>query len=416
MEPITPSTHHVPSRWKWVALVLAPILVALMLRGAMEVVENHLSSKVGSNTWRAGFALAMLGSMALVLLGSILWAFRARVVLTSNAMTVRGAILTRLIREEQIDGFRWIKGQMHLYLKDRQWPVQLSYYEGQHAINEWIFRRARDLGALELAEEAEAINRDLTLGRTDAQKEARLASLRKIVGPISVVAYCAAVGGVLNALFGGQAAIEKAAAAVLISIPVLLDLVALRNRGHVWVNHIEGTRYPQILSATMACGVALAVMSLFDEATLLGNAFYRWFLPVAVAKGLLWLAIDFDRPRMLESRGWFLSTITALCLMIVPSFWVAGSIYQLNKHLDNSGVTWNATEVVDKRVSRGKTVTYYVEVAPWASAQGKLPELVVSRQRFERLQVGMSVGIGVRRGALAIPWVAGISLAEEKRQ
>jgi hypothetical protein len=207
---------------------------------------------------------------------------------------------------------------------------------------------------------------------------------------------------VLNALFGGQAAIEKAAAAVLISIPVLLDLVALRNRGHVWVNHIEGTRYPQILSATMACGVALAVMSLFDEATLLGNAFYRWFLPVAVAKGLLWLAIDFDRPR--------------ICLMIVPSFWVAGSIYQLNKHLDNSGVTWNATEVVDKRVSRGKTVTYYVEVAPWASAQGKPPELVVSRQRFERLQVGMSVGIGVRRGALAIPWVAGISLAEEKRQ
>lgn len=72
-----------------------------------------------------------------------------------------------------------------------------------------------------------------------------------------------------------------------------------------------------------------------------------------------------------------------------------GGIYQLNQHLDNSGVTWNATEVVDKKKSKGRTVSYYyVKVKPSSPSLGEPPEPVVSRKQFEQIKVGMQVGVG----------------------
>lgn len=414
METITPSTHFVAARWKWLTVAIVPLLVALMVWGAREVIKNYLSGKGDPNVWVTGFVLALLGSLALVFLGSVLWAFRARIVLTSNRMTVRGLIRTRTIAEEQIEGTRWINGQLHLYLKDRQWPLQLSHFENQQVINAWVFRHAQDLGAQELVEEDVAISRDLALGMTQAHKEARLAKLRKIIKNINLLAYCGAVIGVVNVLFLEQDTVAKVVAAVLISIPVLLDLLALRNRGHIRIDYQEGTRYSQIFSTTMVCGIGVVLVSLLDRSTLIGDEFYRWFVPVAVAKGLLWLFIDLDRIRTLHARGWFASTITALSLMLLPAFWVGGSIYQVNQHLDSSSVTWHSTEVIDKKVSKGKTASYSIRVAPWTPSLDEPPELTMRRKQFKQIEVGMPIEIGVRQGALEIPWVAEIKLTREK--
>ncbi|MDH3670406.1 MAG: hypothetical protein OES46_04505 [Gammaproteobacteria bacterium] len=410
MEAITPSTHYVAARVKWLTVTLAPLLTALIVWAAMEVVKNYLSGKGDPNTWVTGFVLALLGSLTLVFLASIPWAFRARILLTGDRMTVRGLVRTRVITEGQIEGFRWINGQPHLYLKARQWPVQLSHYENQRVINAWVFRHAQDLGEQELVAEDVAINRDLALGMTAAQKEARLAKLRKVMRGVNLLAYCGAVIGVVNVLFLEQDTVAKAAAAILVSIPILLDVLALRNRGHIRIDYQEGTRYPQIFSGTMVCGIGVVLVSLLDRSTLIGDEFYQWFVPVAVAKGLLWLFIDLDRIRTLHARGWFALTITAMSLMLLPAFWVGGSIYQVNQHLDSSRVTWHSTEVIDKKVSKGKTISYSIKVAPWTPSLDEPPELAVRRKQFKQIEVGMPIEIGVREGALEIPWVAEIKL------
>jgi hypothetical protein len=416
MEASTPSTHYVTPGRKWLTVALAPILVALLVWAASEVVKNYLSGKGDPNIWVTAFVLALLGSLVVVFLASIPWAFRARVVLTDDSMTVRGLFCTRVITEADIEGFRWINGQLHLYSKNREWPVQLSHYQEPYAINAWVFARAHDLAQQELAQEDAGISRDLSLGMTEGQREARLAKLRKVVKTINVLAYGAAAVGVLNVLFLEQHVVTKAAIVVLVSTPILLDLLALRNHGHIRVDYQEGSRYPQIFSGTMACGIAIALMSVFDKTTLLGNEFYRWFIPLALAKGLLWLYVDRDRLRMLYARSRFASTITAMSLMLLPVFWVGGSIYQVNQQLDHSSVTWNSTEVVGKKRSTGRTVTYYAKVKAWSASLNEPQELVVSRRQFEQIKVGMPIEVGVREGALEIPWVAEIRIAGGKME
>jgi hypothetical protein len=414
MEARTTSTHYVTPGRKWLTVALVPILVALLAWGATEIVKNYSSGKGDPNIWVTGLVLALLGSLIVVFLASVPWAFRARVVLTRDSMTVRGLIRTRVITEAEIEGFRWINGQLHLYLKNREWPIQLSHYQDPYAINAWVFAHARDLAQQELAQEDVAIKRDLSLGMTERQKEDQLARLRKIVKSINVLAYGVAAVGVINVLFLEQDMIAKTATGVLVAIPILLDLLALRNRGHIRIDYQEGTRYPQIFSGTLACGIAVALMSLFDKTTLLGNEFYRWLIPIALAKGLLWLYIDLDRLRMLHARSRFAPAVTAVSLMLLPAFWVGGSLYQVNQHFDNSSVSWNATEVLSTRRSSGKTVTYYAKVKPWSPSLDEPPELVMSRQQFEQLKVGMHVEVGVREGALALPWVAEIRIENNK--
>lgn len=410
MHAITTSTHYVTAGRKWLTVALAPVLVALLAWGATEIVKNYSSGKGDPNIWVTGLVLALLGSLTIVFLASIPWALRARVVLAPDSLTVRGLIRTRVVTEAEIEGFRWINGQLHLYLKNREWPIQLSHYQDPSTINAWVFAHARDLAQQELAQEDAAINRDLNLGMTQRQKENRLARLRKIVKSVNILAYGVAAVGVVNALFLEQDMIAKTATGALVSIPILLDLLALRNRGHMRIDYQEGTRYPQIFSGTLACGIAVALMSVFAKTTLLGNEFYRWLIPIALAKGLLWLYIDLDRLRMLHARSRLASTVTAVSLMLLPAFWVGGSLYQVNQHFDNSSLSWNATEVLDTRKSSGKTVTYYAKVKPWNPSLAESPELVVSRKQFEQLKVGMPVEVGVKEGALSAPWVAGIRL------
>ncbi len=387
-----------------------------MVWGAGEVVGNYQSGKGDPSIWLTGFVLTFFGVAALVFLGSVVWAFRARIVLHSDAMTVRGAFLTRVIRPNTIEGFRWLDAQLHVYLTNRQWPINLARFERPHMLNQWVFHHAEDLDAIELAEEDEQINRDLTLGATADQKEQRLAHLRKLVQGMNRIAYVAAVVGVVNALFPDEAIIEQVSVAVLVPMPIILDLVVLANLRHVRIDYREGTRYPEILSGTMACGIGLVLMSLLDNTTLLGNGFYQWFIPITLSKGLLWSLLESKHLREVHAQGWLGSTLTVIGFLVIPAFWVGGGVYEINKHLDRSEVKWNATEVVGKRMSRGKAARYYLKVAPWQPTQHEPPELTISLAQFKTIEPGAFVEIGVREGALAIPWVTQIRPAARKHR
>jgi hypothetical protein len=192
-------------------------------------------------------------------------------------------------------------------------------------------------------------------------------------------------------------------------VPIGMTLLALKNPGHVRIDYPEGSRYPQILSGILACSVALWLMSLSDRHTLLGDTFYRWHVPLTLANAGIWGLIEIDRLRELYSRGRVLVAITVASLLCLSLVWVGGAVYEVNKNFDTSKTVWSTTEVVDKRRQKKKSsVTYYVEVAAWDGSGGEAVELDVSKREYDAVEIGGPVKIGVRRGALEIPWVVEI--------
>ena len=401
---LTPdSTHRVAARWKRMVVLLAPPLVGLMAWAMVLIVQGHRSGKAPEDVGLLILMLATLGALILIGLATPVWGFRARIILSGDTMALRGIFRTRLLSAQHLEGYRWIQGQLHLYPKSDHWPVNLSHFENQVVLNDWVFHHAVDLNAAQLAEEEKPITRDLTFGVTEARKEEELARLRAITKKLNWVAYAAAAVGVLLPM------VQEAAAGVLIVMPIGMILLALKNPGQVRIDYPKGSRDPEILTGILACSVALALMSLFDHHTLLGDTFYRWLVPLAVANAGIWGLVEIDRLRELYSRGRVPVVITVASLLCLSAVWVGGAIYQVNKNLDTSEAVWSTTEVVDKRSEKNKSrVTYYVEVSPWDGSGGEAVELDVSKRVYNAVEIGGLVKIGVRRGALEIPWVAKI--------
>jgi len=407
---LTPdSTHRVAARRKRLPVLLAPPLAGLMAWVIVLIVQDLRSGTGGQDIWLLILMLAALGALMLLALAAPVWSLRARIVLSGDTMALRGIFGTRLLSAQHLEGYRWIKGQLHLYPKSDQWPVNLSHFENEAVLNDWVLRHAVDLNVDELAEEDKRISKDLTLGVTDAQKEERLARLRGLTKKMNRVAYAGAAVGVCNALFLEDPIVRQAATGVLIVIPIGMILLALKNPGHVRIDYPKGSRYPQILTGFLACSLALWLMSLSDRHTLLGDTFYRWLVPLTLANAGIWGLIEIDRLRELYARGRALVAITVASLLCLSLVWVGGAVYEVNKNFDISKTVWSTTEVVDKRRGKKKSSgTYYVEVAPWDGSGGEAVELDVSKREYNAVEIGGSVEIGVRRGALEIPWVAEI--------
>lgn len=408
------SVHRISLKYRWLTVLLVPPLVALMLWAGFESLHNNLGDDGEIQLWVVLMSSLVFGGMALVFVCALVWALRARVIIDGNEMTVRGAFFTTVVTAERMKGFRYVNGQLNLYLKDRRWGLQVAFFEDIRVITEWIRARTNDIVADLLKQEDAAIAGDQELGFSETDKEERLAVLRKVIRRFNYAAYVAGAVGFVNFLYLENSEVELIAFGTLMLVPLMLDMLALANRGHVRVDYEEGSRYPQIFTGTMMAGVVLALFSLLDQGALLDDAFYELLFIFILAKGMLWCFIDRDRLKVLLARSKLVMAITVVALFAVPGFWIGGSLYQVNKLFDESPTRWHATEILEKRISSGKTTSYAVELAPWDPAQDGPVEYALRRAAFERLEVGMPVQVGVRDGAIGIEWASDLQAADKQ--
>ena len=409
-EAAQPARHfRIAPAWRRVTLLLVPPLVALMGWGIHEAVRRYLSGDGDAGVWQVVFVVAVCGTMILVFLAAAVWALRARVILDGDTMTVRGAFLSTVITPARMDGFRITDSQLYVYLHDRRFAVQIGYFEKQWLLVQWVADRTQDIAAAALAEEDAAIAGDAGLGMTDAAKDERLAALHRGVRRAAWAIYVAAAAALANAWFFGNAAAEGAAIAALVLMPGWLDVFALMNRGHVRVDHDEGSRYPQIFTATIVAGGVMTLIAVVEPGAMLDTGRFVELLAIAVlAKGLLWCYIDAERLRTLRRRGAAVFAITLVAVFAMPAFWAGGTLYFANRLLDTLPVTWHAATVVDLEKSTRRVTRYELLLAPRDPAVRGPFEVAVTRTDFEALRAGDTVEVGVRPGAVAIPWVAGL--------
>lgn len=406
------SVHRVLGRWRWLTAAIALPFWALGTWLIYDTTEQALASYPDVDVGRILAGVALYGSVVLMALAGMVWLFRARVVIEGERMTVRGTIFTVVITPEQMEGYRYLNNTLHVYLKTRRFGVVLKYFERQHVIEAWVHARATDLEAQMLEEERKEISRDADLGLREHEKEARLARLHRGVAWGNNVIYAASAAAIVNYLFFEQPELAQFAIAVLVVIPFVLDLAALANRGHIRVDYDEGSQYPQILTAGLTSGGALAFMALIDSGALLDTrAFLDLLLIGTLVKALLWIAIDRARLATLKTRGAGVALLTLVGLCVMPMFWAGGSVYLINEHFDQSPVAWHATEVVAKDSGGSSIPGFEIRVAAWDDSRAEPLTIKVWKDDYEAFEVGMPVRVGVRDGALRIPWVAAVEAA-----
>jgi hypothetical protein len=388
---------------KLIGVVLAPPLAVLFAWGAREMILERAARGQSDDLWLLVIVLAILGGLVLLMLSAPVWMLRTRLTLDQEGFLLRGALRTRRIPWSRIEGYRRVGGRLFAYPMDDRWPMNLSYFSDQGLLQIWLRTHLQNLQIVELHQEDREIAADHSLGLTQEQKEARLAYLRRIVKTINRIAYVAAAAGGANAVFLGHDTVQRVATWVLVPVPMILFLLALRFRDQVRLDYKEGSLYPEGATGILASSIALGLISLLDHHTTLGDRFMQWTVLLTVGTGLLWLHIEWQRIR--AQRRPMLVGLHVASIFFLSGFWAGGSLYQINKNADVSEPVWGTTRVTKLYTTQDRTGTsYHAEVAPWRASAVPV-ELDVSRETYESLSVGAAVDISVRAGALEIPWV-----------
>ncbi len=380
---------------------------------AWTLFQQRLGGRVSENPWLfALFAAALLGVLVFLAAMAVL-AWRAQLELGEEGFHLRGLVRTRWVPWTQVEGYRWLNGQMNVYLAEDEWPLNLGHFERRGPLVAWFAARVPDLHAEALAREADEIRADVALGFTDADKRARLGALRALVRMASWPGYAAAAIGAANALFLERADVQLAAACVLIAVPPVLILLALNYRGQIRIGPVEGSAYPDALPGILAASLALALIALLDPHTLLGDRFQRWAVPAGALLAGLWLAAERDRLR--EHARSYAGALALGAVLFLSGAWAGGGVYLFNTAADVSEPEWDTTRVSARSTSTTKAgKQYHVTVAPWRASPEPV-KLDVPRAIYRRVRVGAPVRVGVRRGALGIPWVAAVRPAFGRR-
>ncbi|WP_163714364.1 hypothetical protein [Mangrovibacterium lignilyticum] len=80
-----------------------------------------------------------------------------------------------------------------------------------------------------------------------------------------------------------------------------------------------------------------------------------------------------------------------------------GTVIHINCYYDHSAAEQYTAKVLDKRISSGKSTSYYLKLSTWGP-QNEVDDVSVSKALYNRTEVGTEVNIYFRNGILEIPW------------
>jgi hypothetical protein len=182
---------------------------------------------------------------------------------------------------------------------------------------------------------------------------------------------------------------------VLAVIPLLAVASAVASHGAISLFIVKNSVRPGVTLAFLMPAAALALRAIKDWHLMGLSGFW---LPFAVLScllvAILWVGSISDSHRTL-GRVLGLSIV-----MLVESY---GLVVFANCYFDHSVPDIHTTKVVSRKITRGKSTSYYVIVGPWLDGRHNR-QILVNSSFYESHSEGSTVLIGVRPGVLRIPW------------
>jgi heme-degrading monooxygenase HmoA len=320
------------------------------------------------------------------------WVARARLVIDGARIEVRDAFRERSAELSGIEGFRTIRSRNGNYtqLQLRQGMGTISIpqsFDTDDAYRAWM-QRLTDLDQRDREEILAEVSRNEALGTTPEERLQALPTARTWALFLSLVTGVAAAG-----LAFGPTPLRIPAAVVVALAP--LAAVGLLYRAPLLYAVFKQKADPR---AELSFVPLLAGFGLLIRMGGMHFASAQPLLAVAVPLGLAYAAALAGAARNGGSRPG--SWIAVVFFAGLYSYPLAVTVDTLGDH----GATGNyAVQVLGMHVSRGRSTSYYLRLAPWGSVATS-DQVSVSAATYNAVQPGDEVCVQVHPGNLHVPW------------
>ncbi|WP_187263613.1 hypothetical protein [Pontibacter beigongshangensis] len=378
--------------WAILIYATAPLLIGLFTWLLVEpfVHENADGALTNAYWFLAPLSIGMIGLMGYGLIETKKWKF----VIDSDKIYAAGTFSRRQLRFDEIKGYRiddnYISIEPNVAGKKK---INISTYLGKtDEIVEWLSSYYPDLDLLHAEQEEQEILENEELGWTIEQREEKLLRARKTAKVLNWV------GGLFGAWAFFWPAPYELAIVASITVPIVAVAALKLSSGLIRIDERKDSAYPSILWAVLAPSMGLCLRALLDYNIFSHNNV--WIPSSVIAFAMITVLMIGNKEFKFKKAVDYFSVLVIASILFAYSY---GSIITVNCMNDNSEpVVFNA-KVLSKRISSGKSTTYYLELTPWG-LQKEIEEVSVSQDLYEQLERDDLVSIYFMKGYLGIPW------------
>jgi hypothetical protein len=182
---------------------------------------------------------------------------------------------------------------------------------------------------------------------------------------------------------------------ILVAIPIFAMVLAVKGRG---IYDLEGKRNqprPSLAIPLIAPGCVLGLRALLDVHVLDWKPLL--FAAVTVSLGLAVFLARTDP----ENQARMTAAVFVMWFMLVVYSY--GTLMELNSIADRSEPTVIEASVVGKRISSGRSTTYYLVLGPWGP-RATAEDVTVSRSVYYAVRKGNTVIVRLYGGFFHVAW------------
>jgi hypothetical protein len=322
----------------------------------------------------------------------LLWAGKGSVVLTADQMEIRGPFRRRIVKMEEVRGWRILSTSPPTLLLSlmgqRSRTVKVSLlFPLDEAFAAWL-TKVPDLDDHEAAKSASELAEDPSLGATKVARAATLGKARRQCKLLNGVAMVVSVW----AWFYPHPYVPLMV--VLVALPWVALVIAGLSNGLVRCDELKNDAHPNVAVSIIFPALILMVRAVLDYDVLESASVVALCVGAFV---VLILGVVFADPTILKRKS------SAIGFAVLALSYGYGSIMELNGLKDRGVPITYSAHVESKHISSGKTTNYEVRVGPWGT-QTKGGEIDVGRDAYGLVEVGSNVPVTVRHGWLGVDW------------
>jgi len=378
--------------WRIFLYIVAPLFSLLMIWVILMPLFPGTKDSMSSGTYWI-VAPICIGMIVLMVL-AVLDTNKAKFVITHDKVYSIGLFSYKELLFSEIKGYRLSKEYIFIEPTEKGTKrIKITTYIGKKdELIEWLSSYYHDLDILQAQQEEQEILSNEEFGWDEEQRMQKLKNAHKITKAFNWL------GGIVGAwtLFWPKP--YDYAVNVSIIIPIIAIIIQKLSGGIIKIANTKNSPYPDIFWAILAPSMALCLRALFDY-----NIFdYSNLWMSLLALGLLFTGLLATGNKEIKFKQ--VNDYLAILGLMVFSFGYAyGTVICLNGVYDKSEPQIYTAKIVSKRVSSGKTRTYYFEVTPWGP-QKQNEEVTVSSELYNKHTEGDQVAIYFKKGLFEIPW------------
>lgn len=375
--------------WKIVITIFLLAFIAFLI--FLATISIKQSSQLAVNL---GLFAMFLGLIALCVIG-LIDIFKAKLIIEDDKIKSIGVFKTKTLLFSEIKGIKLDQNYLR-FLSNNPASKNLlvSVYYGKFTeIKLWASERFVDIDMQELIINEKQVLENELFGDTEEERQKKLIAAKKTIKVLSVVSWIVALSFFI---FPHFYQIQTILCAI---IPIVGLLIWQRSKGMITLAEKPNAAQPSIGGAILLPVMALLVRALMDINIFSYDNLLKPLVAIVLLVLIFVIKAHHTKLDFKKAKTYFILLGTVL----LSAMYAFGIISISNTIYDNDGGELHAAEVLDMRISTGKSTSYYLKLSPWGP-QTEIKDESVSKTLYENTQIGDSAFVYFSDGLYNIPY------------